>query len=113
MLLANKNEVTATNITETTAVCSGEVTSDAGYTVTERGFCWSSTGPPTTSSSKLIVAGTTGPFSGTITGLTLNTMYYLRAYAINSQGTGFSSQITFYSAFNLNLNLNAWYLFRV
>lgn len=77
------------------AVVSGEVTSDGNATITERGFCYATTPTPTTSSAKITVSGTTGTFSGEIFGLALETTYHVRAYAINSVGTGYGDDVDF------------------
>jgi len=96
---------TVTNITTTTATCSGNVTSDGGSSVTSRGVCWSTTQNPTTANSKTIddlaqktkaVDGTgLGTYNSDITGLSTNTTYYVRAYATNSQGTAYGEQRAF------------------
>jgi hypothetical protein len=88
----------ATSITFTSALIGGNVTIDNGYAVTDRGFVWSTTPDPTTSNTKVPVAGTTGAFTATITGLTNTTLYYVRSYAINSQGTNYGDQISFSTA---------------
>ena len=85
----------ATNISTTTATSGGNVTSDGGTTITARGVCWSTSQNPTTSNSKTIDAGTTGTFTSSLTGLTLNTLYYVRSYATNSSGTSYGTQISF------------------
>lgn len=85
----------ATNITQTTAVCGGEVTYDGGATVTARGVCWNSTGYPTLSNSKVSSGSGTGSFSATMTGLTASTLYHVRAYATNSKGTQYGNDVTF------------------
>lgn len=78
----------ATNITETTATLNGNVTSDGGATITQRGFYWSSTdNTPDSDDNPTAVSGTTGSFSKSLTGLTPNTTYYYVAFATNSQGT--------------------------
>jgi len=84
-----------TNITTTTASCSGNVTSDGGSSVTARGVCWSTSQNPTTSNSKIINGTGLGTYTSNITGLSPNTTYYVRAYAINSQGTAYGEQKTF------------------
>ena len=84
-----------TSITQTTAVSGGSVTSDNGGSVTARGVCWSTAQNPTTSDSKTSDAGGTGNFTSNITGLTGNTTYYVRAYATNSAGTAYGSQVSF------------------
>lgn len=79
----------ATSITSTTATGNGNVVTDNGSTITERGFCWNTTGNPTTADSTVTAAGTTGVYTGSITGLSGGTTYYYRAYAINAFGTGY------------------------
>lgn len=84
------------SITTTTADVAGNVTSDGGATVTQRGIVYSSSNStPTTGDSKVIVAGTTGSYTGSLSGLTKGTHYYARAYAINSQGTSYGSVVEF------------------
>lgn len=83
------------NITKTTALGGGEVTSEGNTSVTARGVCWNTTGNPTTSNSKTINGTGAGSFSSTITLLTPGTTYYLKAYATNAKGTSYGNQITF------------------
>jgi hypothetical protein len=87
-----------TSITPTSATGAGSVDSDGGSTITERGFCWHTSPNPTTSNSKVTAAGTTGSYNAGLTGLSNNTVYYMRAYAINSVGTAYGSQLTFTAA---------------
>jgi len=84
-----------TNITTTAATCSGDVTSDGGASVTARGVCWSTSENPTTSNSKTTDGTGTGAFTSSLTGLTPNTTYYVRAYATNSVETSYGEQRTF------------------
>ncbi len=86
---------TVTAITQTTATCGGNVTSDGGAAVTARGVCWSTSPTPTIADSKTTDGTGTGGFTSSITGLTENTAYYVRAYATNSSGTGYGSAIPF------------------
>lgn len=72
------------------------ISSVGSAAVTAHGFCWSQTNTqPTTSDSKNSLGGTTATkaFNATITGLTPNTLYYLRAYAINAEGVAYSSPV--------------------
>lgn len=84
-----------TNLTSTTAETGGNITSDGGTTITERGIVYSTSNNPTVANTK-IVAGTagTGSFSVNIPGLTPATLYYVRAYAING-GTTYGENIRF------------------
>jgi len=83
------------NITTTTAQTGGNVTSDGGAGVTDKGIIYSSVLDPTLTNypdGAVIPNGTgTGSFIVALTGLTPNTPYYVRAYATNSVGTGYGS----------------------
>ena len=85
-----------TNIAQTSAMGSGEVTDDGGAAVTKRGVCWSTGHNPTTSDSHAD-SGTagTGAFTATMTGLTPNTKYYVRAFAKNEKGTSYGEEVSF------------------
>jgi gliding motility-associated-like protein len=82
-------------IANTTAMLGGNVSSDGGGTVTQRGIVYNTTGAPTTSSTKVIIGSGTGIFSRNVTGLTPETTYYTRAYAINAAGTAYGSEQSF------------------
>lgn len=84
-----------TNIQQTTAIGGGNVTNSGGSTVSERGICWSTSHNPTTSGSHASGGTGTGSFTVSITGLTANTTYYVRAYAINSVGTAYGNEVSF------------------
>lgn len=83
------------HIESTTAIGSGNVTSDGGATITQRGVCWNTSSNPTTSNSTATTSGTTGVYTVNITGLSANTTYHVRAYAINSAGTSYGSDLSF------------------
>lgn len=85
----------ATNITAVSATCTANITSDGGSTVTERGFCWSTSQYPVTTGSHIAVGNGTGSFTSSITDLSPSSTYYVRAYAINAAGTSYSSQKNF------------------
>jgi len=86
---------TVTSIAQTTATGGGNVNADGGATVTARGVCWSTSPNPDITNSKTTDGSGTGSFTSSITGLTANTGYYIRAYATNSAGTGYGSHETF------------------
>ena len=86
---------TISSITPTTAISGGNVTTDGGTIVSARGVCWNATSGPTIANSKTADSTGTGIFISKITGLTANTTYYLRAYASNSIGTAYGSEISF------------------
>lgn len=83
------------NINGSTASVGYDVTSDGGVPVTARGVCWATTQNPTIFNSKTANGAGTGEFTSSITGLTTNTTYYVRAYATNPAGTRYGSQVSF------------------
>lgn len=84
-----------TAITASTATAGGNVTTDGGATVTSRGVCYSTTQNPTTASSKVVSGSGTGLFTANLSGLAASTLYYVRAYAINANGTAYGTQQSF------------------
>jgi hypothetical protein len=83
----------ATNVSVSSATVAGEVTSDGGATVTERGVCLGATAHPT-ACTPASSAGT-GAFTVAFTALNDTTTYYARAYATNSVGTSYGEDIAF------------------
>ncbi len=87
-----------TDITQTTAVSGGNITSDGGAPVFTRGVCWSILPGPTISDSKTTNGPGTGTFISNLTGLTSMNKYYIRAYAINGAGTSYGNELNFTTA---------------
>lgn len=85
----------ATNIAVTSANCGGNITSDGGATITERGVCYGASANPTTSGAHVLGGTGTGVFTLSLSGLTSYTLYHFRAYATNSQGTSYGSDAQF------------------
>lgn len=93
-----------TAITKISAVSGGEVTYDGGGTVTVRGLAWSTTENPTVDGTVIVDSGTgTGVFVSNLTGLTLFTTYHVRAYATNSVGTAYGSDVQFTTLANTRI----------
>ncbi len=89
----------ASSVATTSAVLGGNVTADGGATVTERGVVYVvGSGTPTTANTKAVNGAGMGTFSQTVSGLTAATQYTVRAYAINSAGTGYGSPLSFTTA---------------
>jgi uncharacterized protein (TIGR02145 family) len=82
-------------VTESSASCSGEITSDGGEDIITSGICWSTGATPTIDDDKTTDGANTGSFTSLITGLTPDTKYYFRAYATNSIGTGYGNILSF------------------
>lgn len=91
--LPSVSSPTSSAVASISATLGGDVTSDGGSPITERGVVYSRTvsndNPFIGGSGVTKVAGigTTGVFTVNITGLVANTTYSFRAYAINSVGT--------------------------
>lgn len=82
------------DITGTTANTGGNITNDGGAAVTARGVCWGTNQTPTINDNKTSDGNGNGSFISNITNLTPNTTYYVRAYATNSEGTGYGNSIS-------------------
>lgn len=87
------NEIS--NLTEATALSGGEVLSDGGALVTERGVCWSTFLEPTISDSKTNDSLGLGTFKSLVQNLAPGTTYHLRAFATNATGTAYGRETTF------------------
>ena len=101
---------TPNNVTANSAKSGGLVYSDSGSAITSRGVCWSQTSNPTVANSKTTDGTGVGNFVSDLTNLTLGSKYYIRAYAINSIGTGYGLEYSFVPALTaptLNSPLNS------
>jgi uncharacterized protein (TIGR02145 family) len=79
----------------TTAISGGNIPSDGGAAITACGVCWSTSSNPTTSDPKTDDGTGSGSFASSITGLTPETTYHVRAYATNSEGTSYGADVSF------------------
>ena len=77
------------------ATCGGEVIDDGGLEITARGVCWSTSPNPTVADAHTTDGPGMGSFVSTMTGLTPNTTYYVRAYATNSHTTAYGDEVSF------------------
>ncbi len=92
------------SIGTSTAISGGDISSDGGLPVTSRGVVWSTSSSPTIALNTKTVDGSgTGLFTSNLIGLTANTTYYIRAYATNSVGTAYGSEIGFTTINVINL----------
>jgi len=85
----------ASSVTDSSAQSGGNITSGGESPVTVRGVCWSTSEDPTISDSNTSDGSGAGSFVSNITGLSGNTLYYVRAYATNSTGTAYGNQVSF------------------
>lgn len=102
-----------TNVTTISATSGGVIISDGAAEIIEKGVCWSTSPNPTYSSSKTNEGSGTANFISSITGLSPNTTYYVRAYARNRDlvggfyvyATGYGQEEVFTTASDVSCNL--------
>ncbi len=95
----NKNAIIITseitNITASTASCGGNVLDNGGSEITAKGICWSLDKDPTVSGDHTTDGTGTGVFTSQLIDLNVNSLYYVRAYATNANGTYYGSELSF------------------
>lgn len=95
--LATVTTTAPADIAATSVTMAGEVTNDGGGTVSSRGYVYSTTDttPDKNEETTYTDGSGTGAFSQSITGLTPNTLYYMRAFATNQAGTSYGAVVSF------------------
>lgn len=83
------------SITNISARSGGAITSDGGAAILSKGIVWSTFPNPTISNAKTMNGSGGTPFVSQLAGLLGDSIYYVRAYATNAIGTGYSSQLNF------------------
>ena len=81
------------NISTTSVTLNGNITSDGGANITERGFYFGTNSTSPTNNAKYTVGGTTGYYSNNRSGLASNTTYYCWSFATNSKGTTYGARV--------------------
>ncbi len=95
--LASINTAEVIEINATTSKSGGNVTDDGGADITARGVVWDSKENPTLEDNEGFTEDGIGigEFTSNLTELSPATKYFVRAYAINSEGTSYGNQISF------------------
>ena len=87
--------VDASSVLSSSFTAGGNVTSDGGAAVTERGLCYGTSAGVTVDNSKIAASSSgKGVFEITVTGLSAGVTYYFKAYAINSEGIAYGNEKT-------------------
>src|SRR5664280_1164814 len=105
-VLPTVTTATITSIAGTSATGGGDITNDGGSAITARGICYSLTANPTLSSSKTSDGTGSGVFVSLMTKLNGLTTYHVRAYATNTVGTTYGSDVQFTTLVSTRL----WYV---
>lgn len=92
--IVHTNPIPNNNIQSTQAILGG-FCSDGGSPISEFGICWDTVPEPNINGNHIAVGLGESVFTHTLTGLTNNTLYYVRAYAINSLGIVYGEQQSF------------------
>ena len=85
----------AANITAYSAITGGNVTFEGGASVTARGVCWDTLSNPGIGGNHTYDGSGAGVFASSLTALTANKNYYVRAYATNDVGTSYGNELEF------------------
>lgn len=84
-----------TNITMNAAQSGGTITNDGGSSITARGVCWSESSNPTILDAHTSDGTGMGTYSSSLSDLSPGTLYFVRAYATNNQGTTYGNEVNF------------------
>lgn len=84
------------NITETSVQVYGDVTDNGGNVILDRGFYWGA--DATAITNPITLNAGTDSFSATISSLSPGQTYFYKAYATNTQGTGYGAVTSFTTA---------------
>ena len=84
----------SSNITSSSALIQCEATSDAGEFISKRGVCYGKSPLPTIDGTHTSNGTGLGRWESSLTNLSPNVTYYVRAYATNSFGTSYGEQLT-------------------
>ena len=95
-----------TSITAISADVAGTVVGDGGSEVTARGICWSLLPDPTLADNFTVNGTGLGSFTGTATPLSGGTTYHARAYATNTHGTSYGSDVEFTTLYSITFNVD-------
>ncbi|MUU79359.1 RagB/SusD family nutrient uptake outer membrane protein [Winogradskyella endarachnes] len=93
--LPSLSTVPVTNDSPTSLLSGGIITSEGGSPITQRGVCWNTMPNPTIANNFTIDGTGTGSFISDLYPLNPSTVYYIRAYATNDNGTNYGNQISF------------------
>lgn len=78
-----------TEVTTSSVTLNGKVTSEGWSAVTDRGFVWG-TASDLSDGQEVSCGAGAGDFSHTLDGLEVGSVYYVKAYAVNGEGTSYS-----------------------
>jgi uncharacterized protein (TIGR02145 family) len=99
--LAVITTTTVASVTSNSAQTGGSITDDGGSQITKKGVCWATHANPTVADSVTNNGTGIGSFTTNLAGLSANTTYFIKAYAINATGTAYGDEVSFKTATGL------------
>ena len=93
------------DVTEVSATTGGKIELSGNSAVTESGICWNTAPNPTVEHNKVTAGQGSGTFTVSITGLKSGTTYFVRAYAVCTDGTSYGDQRSFTTDGQMSLTL--------
>ena len=88
--------INITNLTTSSAYSGGNISSDGGAYINQKGICYStSTNPSILNNLFINNGGGSESYQSVIQNLSINTTYYVRAYAFNYMDTAYGNEISF------------------
>lgn len=91
--IAKIDTLEITEITDNSFKYKVAIIKDGGTSISERGICYTTNKNPTIDDNKTLDGKGTGSFSGEIIELPYDMIYFVRAYATNSEGTSYGELI--------------------
>ncbi len=95
-------------ITYLSATTGGIISDDGRSEITSRGVCWSTAQSPAITDNKTEDGSGSGAFTSVISGLSPETVYYVRSYAVNSAGLSYGNEVTFTSGLLTDVDGNTY-----
>jgi len=90
------SEITVNGASLSGTVSSNGINTDSGSCLTEVGFVYAQHANPTTADTKINISAALGTFTNSLSGLRGNRTYYVRTYAINSNGfVNYGNEVSF------------------
>lgn len=83
------------SITQTSAICGGNIVSNGGAEIINMGICWSTSENPTIYNHKTTSTASVGSFQREMQGLSHSTTYYVRAYVSYENGVKYGNTKVF------------------
>lgn len=91
--LPKLSTVSISEVTYTSLKSGGNIITDDGFELIEKGICWNKTGSPTVDESKINAGSGSESFTCSVNNLTEGETYYIRAYAINEIGIAYGNEL--------------------